>query len=247
MNRDIGAKSLSMGKPFSARSSRHRLKASFVNRGFVGKTAALVVALVVIFSSAVTADEAEDPRDRLIAEQEALLDVYRCFLGIDLELVDRGCPHPSPFQPRNWDYYHDLVNSEHRYTAHGSYRPVHPVGKSLVNLEVSCVAAPDFAYRVEVQMWKTLLRIEPGGTAEVSYRVGGAARTEAWHATRSYNGDSTMLVPSDVDEFLADLMLNFPAPLRLNAVGEGGEAVSVEFTIENVEWVLVRLPYHCQW
>ena len=38
-------------------------------------------------------------RDRLIAEQEALLDVYRCRFGVDVGEVDGGCAGGSPAAP----------------------------------------------------------------------------------------------------------------------------------------------------
>ncbi len=199
----------------------------------------------MLFSQAVTADEA-DYRDRLIVEQERLLDVYRCLLGVDLELVDGGCSEPSPFEPRNWEYSGDL-GGQHWYTAHGFYRPAPPPGKSLANLQVSCETAPEFAYQVEFQLWDTLVRIEPGGTAEVAYRIGGASRTERWYASRGYGDDDTILIPSDVGGFLDDVLAHSSAPLRLSMAGEGGGTVSIEFIIEGAEWALARLPYHCAW
>ena len=263
----------------------------------------MIAALLVLFPSAVAADEA-DERDKLISDQDQLisdqellisdqrqlisdqellisdqrqlisnqdqiisnqdqiisnqkqiisnqrlrLNEYRCLLGIDLHSVGRDCPWPSPpFEPRNWEYFDDMGDGRHRYTAHGSFRPHHPAGKSLANLEVSCTAAPEFAPQVEVQLWETLARIGPDGTAEVSYRVGDQPKTGMWRASRGWNGSHTMLNPPDAEAFLADVLAQAPAPLRLSMADEDGGTFGVEFAIDNIMWVIARLPYHCEW
>lgn len=102
--------------------------------------------------------------------------------GVWLLLVGGGCAEGSPFDPRNWEYSGDLGGT-HWYTAHGFYRPS-AIGKSLANLQVSYAVTSELALQVEFQLWDTLIRIVPGGTAEVEYRVGSLSRTEEWHARR---------------------------------------------------------------
>ena len=78
------------------------VKSSVVRLARVG-VAVLVLAagLGFVASSGVAAQTVADveARDRLIAEQEALLNVYRCMFGADVEVVPGGCANGTPALP----------------------------------------------------------------------------------------------------------------------------------------------------
>ncbi|MDE0117595.1 MAG: hypothetical protein OXT07_13390 [bacterium] len=65
--------------------------------------AAAVVAtlLVGVSGSAAVAQTVADveARDRLIADQENLLNAYRCLFGVDVSVVPGGCPDPDDVSP----------------------------------------------------------------------------------------------------------------------------------------------------
>ena len=63
--------------------------------------ALLVGGLALVSGAGVSAQTVADVevRDRLIADQEALLNVYRCMFGIDVEVVPGGCSSGAPKLP----------------------------------------------------------------------------------------------------------------------------------------------------
>ena len=74
---------------------------------FVGKVVRLGVVLAVVVAglavvgpgvSAQTVGEVVE-RDRLIADQEALLNVYRCMFSVDTQVVPGGCSNGEPALP----------------------------------------------------------------------------------------------------------------------------------------------------
>ncbi|MXZ77278.1 MAG: hypothetical protein F4Z06_03230 [Acidimicrobiia bacterium] len=60
-----------------------------------------VAAFVIAVAPATTAQTVEDveARDQLIANQENLLNTYRCLFGVDTEVVPGGCPNPNTVTP----------------------------------------------------------------------------------------------------------------------------------------------------
>ena len=68
----------------------------------IGVVLALVVAaLVAVVAPAATAQTVGDveARDQLIANQENLLNTYRCLFEVDTEVVPGGCPNPDTVTP----------------------------------------------------------------------------------------------------------------------------------------------------
>ena len=71
----------------------------------VGLGVALAVAVSVLVSvapaSVAAAQSASDVevRDQLIADQENLLNTYRCLFGVDVDVVPGGCPNPDTVTP----------------------------------------------------------------------------------------------------------------------------------------------------
>lgn len=68
----------------------------------VGALATVLAAgLAVVAGSGVLAQSVADvvQRDRLIADQENLLNTYRCLFGVDVEVVPGGCPDPVVVSP----------------------------------------------------------------------------------------------------------------------------------------------------
>ena len=70
----------------------------------VALAAVAAAASVVLASAAVPAASAQtvadvEVRDRLIFDQEALLNAYRCLFAVDVEIVPGGCVGGSPAQP----------------------------------------------------------------------------------------------------------------------------------------------------
>ena len=63
--------------------------------------AVLVALLAVLVAPAASAQTAEDVarRDQLIANQENLLNTYRCLFGVDTNVVPGGCPNPDTVSP----------------------------------------------------------------------------------------------------------------------------------------------------
>ncbi|MDE0217405.1 MAG: hypothetical protein OXN79_12640, partial [bacterium] len=68
-----------------------------------GATVVLGALLVLSAPGAVFAQTTQDVavRDQLIADQEALLSVYRCRFNIDTQLVPTGCLDGNPARPAN--------------------------------------------------------------------------------------------------------------------------------------------------
>ena len=61
-----------------------------------------LVALVTLLLSPVTSAQTQsdvEVRDRLIANQENLLNTYRCLFGVDAGVVPGGCPNPDVIAP----------------------------------------------------------------------------------------------------------------------------------------------------
>ena len=68
----------------------------------IGVALALVVAaFAVVVAPAATAQTGADveARDQLIANQENLLNTYRCLFGVDTQVVPGGCPNPDTVTP----------------------------------------------------------------------------------------------------------------------------------------------------
>ena len=74
----------------------------------LGTSVRLVVAVALLVaglgfagSSAASAQSVADVevRDRLVADQEALLNTYRCMFGVDTEVVPGGCSGGAPALP----------------------------------------------------------------------------------------------------------------------------------------------------
>ncbi|MXZ78639.1 MAG: zinc-dependent peptidase [Acidimicrobiia bacterium] len=63
--------------------------------------AAFVAAASILFVPAASAQTAEDvkQRDQLIANQENLLNTYRCLFGVDTDVVPGSCPNPDVVVP----------------------------------------------------------------------------------------------------------------------------------------------------
>lgn len=63
--------------------------------------AVLAAGLAIAVGSGVSAQSVVDVvvRDRLIADQENLLNTYRCLFGVDVEVVPGGCPNPDVVSP----------------------------------------------------------------------------------------------------------------------------------------------------
>lgn len=64
----------------------------------VAVVVALAATLFTPVASAQTQDDIE-ARDRLVANQENLLNTYRCLFGVDTEAVPGGCPKPTVVTP----------------------------------------------------------------------------------------------------------------------------------------------------
>ena len=62
---------------------------------------AVVAGSVLVPGSGLSALSVADVvvRDRLIADQENLLNTYRCLFGVDVEVVPGGCPDPVLASP----------------------------------------------------------------------------------------------------------------------------------------------------
>ena len=77
-----------------------RMEKSSASR-LVVVVALLVGGLIHVGGAGVSAQTVPDVevRDRLIADQEALLNVYRCMFGVDVEVVPGGCSSGAPSLP----------------------------------------------------------------------------------------------------------------------------------------------------
>ena len=62
---------------------------------------ATVVLATATLAPAATAQTVQDveSRDSLIANQENLLNTYRCLFGVDTGVVPGGCPNPDQVSP----------------------------------------------------------------------------------------------------------------------------------------------------
>ena len=67
----------------------------------VAVAAAAAALVAVLLAPAVSAQTVEDvaQRDQLIANQENLLNTYRCLFGVDTDVVPGECPNPDPVSP----------------------------------------------------------------------------------------------------------------------------------------------------
>ena len=78
------------------------LLVQLIVKSFPGAVLAVVVALVsVLLVPVASAQTVEDvtQRDQLIANQENLLNTYRCLFGVDVDVVPGQCPNPDTVSP----------------------------------------------------------------------------------------------------------------------------------------------------
>ena len=78
------------------------LLVQLIVKSFPAAVLAVVVAMVsVLLVPVASAQTVEDvtQRDQLIANQENLLNTYRCLFGVDVDVVPGQCPNPDPVSP----------------------------------------------------------------------------------------------------------------------------------------------------
>ena len=190
-------------------------------------------------------------RDHLIANQENLLNVYRCMLGADIELAPDACGEPldsisqwdygvyaarglDPAIPIRWGY--DL-------RAHTSSMSQFP------DLRLICdtIRYPTRGIIVELHWIFAQFVSNTRVTAPVAYTVAGMTHAEEWSGYYDTNVPITLLLPKEPQytAFLARLAEGGDGPLRIEVQRLNGKTESAEFDIRGFAGVVSTLHTHC--
>ncbi|MCY3635176.1 MAG: hypothetical protein OXH23_06190 [bacterium] len=190
-------------------------------------------------------------RDRLIADQEKLLNVYRCMLGADIELVPDACGEPLDLIGQ-WDYG--------VYAARGT-NPGIPVvwGYDLrahtstmsqfPDLRLICdtVRYPNRGIIVEVHWQFAQFVSNARLTAPVAYTVAGETHAEEWSGAFRTIPPITLLLPKQPQymAFLTRVAEAGGESLRLEVEDLDGQTESAEFDLRGFAGVVSTLHTHC--
>ncbi len=202
--------------------------------------AALLIAFLLVIPGAAVAN---DGKDELIEAQENLLDAYRCLIGIDLQLVEQGCPgefNSPTFLPDNWTFFgrDDIRQGNFGLANHGWYIPAIRTGSSLA---------------MDCQNGLIVSRVRFSGqelainspTIQVSYTSGDITETGQWIANR-INGTVTAVNPEPLNEdFLDHLVASNSRNLDVTATDANGKTVSAQFGLGFSKWAVEWMRHHC--
>ncbi len=190
-------------------------------------------------------------RDRLIGEQEKLLNVYRCMLGADLELVPGACSEP-PDRVGQW--------AEALYAAQGTDPPIPIVWgyqtraqkatthqRPILRLVCDTVRYPTRGIIVEIHWYFTRFVSNTRLTVPFTYTVAGETHTEEWPGDYHLEASVSLLLPNQAQytAFVSRLAGLDGGKLRIELDDINGRPASAEFDLQGVDDALLVLNSHC--
>ena len=190
-------------------------------------------------------------RDRLIGQQEKLLNVYRCMLGADLELVPGACSEP-PARVGQW--------AEALYAAQGTDPPIPIVWgyqtraqkattqqRPILRLVCDTVRYPTRGIIVEIHWYFTQFVSNTRLTVPFTYTVAGETHTEEWPGDYNFESSVTLLLPfqAQYTAFVSRLAGLDGGELRIELDDINGRPASAEFDLHGVDDALLVLNSHC--